>query len=389
VGGVTSPVLHPREVSQDPAGHWKFLTLVDDNKFEGQHFDRKEVCRSNRHGTVSDADLSRFRREHVAESISAFANVNPAGGLLVLGVGSGGEVRGLSHLRESQRNALAVIDDLLVNQACEVKFFDCKNCDGAADTIALVYVPCATSGICETVGRSPRAWKRQGAQNLPLSDADRDRLKRDKGLVDFERTVCAAYDARDVDQGVLKEFRESYLAASTYEKSDEDLLFQIGALARSEQGYSFTNAGALFFAANPQRVMAATYVRLLRFDVPIASRDNRPLPTAEKVFTGPLTKQIRDFRNFLKESAFFKTYQRRNADGGFSDEPEFPFNAVDEAIVNAVAHRDYAVKLPIQCEKYIDALLVRSPERSFSRTRFLRLLRLRTHGSSICRAMRP
>lgn len=358
---MTSAVPDPRDVFQDPAGHWTFLTLIDDNKFEGQHFDRKEVCRPSRHGTVSDAELSRFRREHIAESISAFANVNPAGGLLVLGVGSGGEVRGLSHLRESQRNALAVIDDLLVNQASEVKFFDCKNCEGVADTIALVYVPYTTSGICETVGRSPRAWKRQGAQNLPLSDADRDRLKRDKGLVDFERTVCAAYDVRDVDQGVLKEFRQSYLADSTYERSDEDLLYQIGALARTGEGYSFTNAGALFFAANPQRMMAATYVRLLRFDVPIASRDNRPLPTAEKVFTGPLTKQIRDFRNFLKESAFFKTYQRRNADGGFTDEPEFPFNAVDEAVVNAVAHRDYAVKLPILCEKYTDALLVRSP----------------------------
>ena len=233
---MTPPVPQPRDVFRDPASHWAFLTLADDTMFEGQHFDRKEVCRANRHGVVPDADLSRFRREHVAESLSAFANVNPHGGLLVLGLGSGGEVHGLSHLRESQRNALAIIDDLLVNQTCEVKFFDCQNCEGAADTIALVYAPYTTSGICETVGRSPQAWKRQGAQNLPLSDADRDRLRRDKGLVDFERTPSAAYDVRDIAQDVLKEFRASYLTDATYDKSDEDLLYHIGALVRSGQG---------------------------------------------------------------------------------------------------------------------------------------------------------
>lgn len=74
-----------------------------------------------------------------------------------------------------------------------------------------------------------------------------------------------------------------------------------------------------------------------------------------------MTKQISDFRTFIAESAFFKTYQFRDPAGGFREEPEYPLIAIDEAIVNAVAHRDYAIETPIQCEKYTDALVVRSP----------------------------
>ncbi|MDY6898905.1 MAG: Piwi domain-containing protein, partial [Cyanobacteriota bacterium] len=57
---------------------------------------------------------------------------------------------------------------------------------------------------------------------------------------------------------------------------------------------------------------------------------------------------------------FFKIYQKRNPDGGFIEEPEYPYIAIDEAIVNAVAHRDYAVKLPIECEYYKDGFIVRN-----------------------------
>ncbi len=95
------------------------------------------------------------------------------------------------------------------------------------------------------------------------------------------------------------------------------------------------------------------------------------LPTLDKTFSGCLAQQIRALRVFLSESGFFKIYQSRRPGGGFEDEPELPLVAVDEAIVNAVVHRDYGIGLPIECIRYTDGFLVKNPGRVLQRDRDL------------------
>ena len=350
----------PKQVYDDPDAYWDFVTVATDTTFEGQHFDRKEAGRIEADGTVHRAKLKNVR-DQIEECVSAFANAS--GGLLVLGVSSTGVVMGLRHLNEEQLNSLLKFERL-VHHGCQVRLHDVVEAQGARDRVALFLVPSGDGTICETVQTPAKAWIRQGLQNVPLSDAARDRLKRDRRVVDFERAACTRFDAREIDTGVLQEFKDSYLTASSYDWTDEELLYQVGAISREREPDAWTNAGALFFSANPQRVLPQAHIRLLRFEAPIAVRDERPPPTYDKSFGGSVTKQIRDFRTFIADSAFFKTFQRRNPNGGFTDEPEYPPIAIDEAVVNAVAHRDYAIQVPILCEKYADAFVVRSPGRS-------------------------
>jgi hypothetical protein len=141
--------------------------------------------------------------------------------------------------------------------------------------------------------------------------------------------------------------------------TDEDLLHQLGAIERTSNGPYFTKAGVLFFSVNPQRTIPSASIRLLRFDSSVNDENHGP-PSLDKMFTGPITKQLRDFRSVIRESALFKVYQVRRPDGGFAEEAEFPPVAVDEAVVNAVAHRDYALSWPIECFYYRDAFVVRN-----------------------------
>lgn len=360
------PKPSPRQVFDDPSGHWIFLTQCSDDHFEGQHFDRKEAGQSGITPSVLRNQLKNLR-EQIAETVSAFANSNVEGGLLVLGISSSGIVNGIDHLSEGQRNSLTDFATFIHHQAAEAKLYYHSDDPNNTKTICLIFVPYTTNGFCETPGLNPKAWVRSGPQNRIMTQDMRDQIRVSKGLVDFEGAFCCPFNADDIAVDVVKEFRKSFQPDWTNDFSDERMLYEAGAIIPHNGEYWFTHAGLLFFGANPQRVLPRSYIRLLRFGVSSDQFRVRGLPTYEQQFTGPLTKQIRETRTFFRESAFFKRYQKRKLGGGFLDEPEFPPNVIDEAIVNAVVHRDYRTGIPIECESYTDAFIVRNPGRILQR----------------------
>ena len=356
----------PRAVYDDPAGHWAFLTRPSDDSFEGQHFDRKEAGQRTSDARKLKNQLGQLR-EGITETISAFANSNVEGGLLVIGIASNGDINGIDHLSEKQKNSLTNFESLLHNQAAEARFHRCMDVSGQSNSICLIFAPYAGRGICETPGSAPKAWERRGPQNVPVTQAARDRLRDRKNLSDFENSFCCPYDRADLSDEILVEFRKVFSPDATGDFPDERLLHEAGALIRRDGEYWFTNAGLLFFGSNPQRVLPASYIRLMRFGVVSEDFASRGLPTFDQKFTGPVTKQIREARTFFRESAFFKRYQKRRETGGFVEEPEFPPTVIDEAIVNAVAHRDYRTAIPVECEAYRDAFVVKNPGRMLQR----------------------
>jgi predicted HTH transcriptional regulator len=349
-------VPNPKDVFERPDAHWALLTTPEDVNFEGHHFDRKEA------GRVHNGKLSlKEVKEEITECLSAFGNAE--GGLLVLGISTKGEPKGISHLSDDQQKQLTSVEQLLVHQNAQIKFHPYDN-GGRCDELIFIHMPRSMTGICETPGGFPKAWMRQGRQNIPLTSSAREQLMRDRQFTSFETTRACAYDERDLASDVLAELRKSLPESAL---RDEDFLYQIGALQRTKDGMAFTNAGLLFFATNPQRVLPAATVRLLKYEITLEHATTTSLPTFDRTFTGPLTKQIRDLRAFFKGSAFFKIYQRRGPTSGFTEEPEYPHIAVDEAIVNAVAHREYAQTFPIECRYYKDAFIVTNAGRVLQR----------------------
>jgi predicted HTH transcriptional regulator len=352
----------PKEVFDNPDAFWSFLIESSDDKFEGQHFDRKEAGLPAANGVLSKNHLHDLRHK-ITECVSAFANKNIEGGLLVIGIASDGTVKGTDHLTEQQRNDITNFDTYIINQAAEAKFHPCTDEKGAPNHILLIFVPHTDRAICEKPGKNQEGWTRNGSQNIPLTQITRDQLKQRKFIVEFENTYCCDFDIDDVDREILEVFRKYFLPDDARQFSDEELLREAGAIIKTERGYAFTKAGLLFFATNPQRELPGAYIRLMRFSATSDKMQQRGTPTFDQPFTGSITKQVRTIRTFLKESAFFKTYQVRNPDGGFTPEPEYPPIVIDEAIVNAVAHREYSIGLPIECEAYLDAFIVRNPGR--------------------------
>ena len=344
----------PKEVFDDPLEYLDFLQSAD---FEGQLFDRKEV-------RIETNNQINTLKEKIKQCISAFANSNRADGLVVLGIANDGTIKGTQHVDEEKINNILQVTRSLSNHTTQVREVELPNSDGKR--LYLLYTPWVPNAICETVGNFPQSWKRVGAQNLALFQPDQEQLKRDKKIVDFEMSYCCPYDPNELDQDIVEEFKREFLVSRDAQYPDDhstkDILLNIGAIRKSEDDkHMFTKAGYLFFTEYPRKYLPGAYVRVLRFEVDVEESGERGVTTFDKDFDGPLPNIIRKLRTFFRDSALFRTITRRSSNGGFIEEPEYPLLAVDEAIVNAVIHRDYGFSEAIHCIAYRNGLAVENP----------------------------
>ena len=180
---------------------------------------------------------------------------------------------------------------------------------------------------------------------------------------DFETSYCCPYDPNELDEKVVEEFKKVYLEEkdAQYDWTTEEVLYHIGALMRENDKYAFTNAGFLFFASNPRRIFTSAYVRVLRFEVNVEESRTRGATTFDKRFDGPLPTMIRKLQTFFKDSDLFRNIIRRSSHGGFMEDPEYPLFAVDEAVVNAIIHKDYSATTAIHCIAYQNGFVVKNP----------------------------
>ncbi len=367
-------MVDPRELFEHPEEHIVYLT---GNNPEGQYFDRKEVW------SESTKQLKEARK-NIVETVSAFTNAR--GGLLALGIDDAGNIVGLNHLDEATYNSLVQnLNEQLTNHQARSRDWWWQG-----QKLLLIYAPEGASGICETAGSEPKGWKREAANNLRLTPQDRERLLRERSQRFEHLTVCD-YDPQLIHQAVFDQFRRLYLQEreANYQDNQEAFLRNIGAVRLEAGRLQFTYAGYLFFANNPRNQLPSAYVRLLKYESESIEQENPGCAVFDRDVDGCLPELLRKVRSFVNDSPYFRRYSYRDPQGsGIKEEPEYPLSAVEEAIVNAMIHRDYHSQQPIVCCAYRDAFVVRSPGRlqqdSFVPTRFtLREVRLTPYRRNV------
>jgi predicted HTH transcriptional regulator len=183
----------------------------------------------------------------------------------------------------------------------------------------------------------------------------------DKGILSelsFDETLCrkARYDA--IDEKEVKDFlenRATKLKVDIPKISIKDFLTKTLKIVKEKSGKLLpTNACLLFFGKNPADYISQSEIRIARF-----RGTTRTEFIDSKEIKGPIYKMLDEVEAFFKRNTRLAS---KIVEFKRVDIPEYPYEAIREAVVNAIAHRDYTYHwAPIMVSIFNDRMEINSP----------------------------
>jgi len=325
--------------------------MIDDTKLrlliaedEGQYHDRKSLLEGPP-GQKRPRDR-KVVRDQIAEYVASFANAE--GGVLICGVENDGTITGHRYPSDQVDTMLQVPATRLVPpqpagrrvvlDGVEVLVFEVE--------MSAVAVQVSSDGYPYRIGDTTTQW----------SEAKINATK-ERGLIESAEARIATVTLAQLDAALIARAIEgaglSELAAADYlvrrrladRRGDVLVIRQAAELlfARADHVIEHPNAGVRVF-----RVSGTERLTGARHNVQEFPRIEGNLPS--------VLEQVRTLLGTLIHRS------ARLHDLFFKEMPEYPTFAWQEAVVNAVAHRDYAIQgQTVEIWLYSDRLVVLSP----------------------------
>jgi len=311
---------------------------------EGQLFERKSAW--ERSGQSVRRRKAADIAADVAKTLSAMANAD--GGEFVVGIEDDGEVTGV----DQPDDKLAVIKDAARDRCLPPVDYRCEMVEH--DEHLLLHFSVEWSPVVHDL-TDGRTLLRVRDQNMPFSQADVAALKATKAQGLVERQYPAGASLADVNLDLVEELRGRLRPAA----SAEAVLAAYG-LVDVRGGRAIPNlACLLLFGRDPSRWHPRSDIDFVRFEGTQRGTGAGLNVIGRERLGGPLAVLID--KTVLAVQPHVKARQRLH-DLFFAETLEYPTFAWQEAVVNAVAHRDYGFAgTAIDLHKYDDRLEVISP----------------------------
>lgn len=290
------------------------------------------------------------KHDTIAESLAALANAN--GGLVFLGVTAKGvpqKKADLNTLREAVVEAGLLTDPPLILPTPQ-----CAVC--SAGEVVVVQVP---PGLPHLYNLGGRYLTRTASHNRPLTTAELRRLLVERNDAGYESQPVPEATIADLDQQQI----ERYLHRIAVAPDDEPVtvLTARGCIVKAAGGDLTltampTVAGLLLFGREPQRFLRNAELICVRYAGATMSDE-----FVRQDIGGTLAEQVR-----VAEAFVVSNMRRGMRIAGMMREEttEYPLAVVREAIVNAIAHRDYSIRGEgIRLLMFSDRMEIYSPGR--------------------------
>ena len=293
-------------------------------------------------------------RDSVADELAAFANAG--GGIIVFGVADKTRaVEGIAHAD------LDTVDLWLTNIAShaidpplpiETRLLEIPDSQGEMKPVVWVRVSKSVF-----VHKSPHGYfHRVGSSKREMSPELLARIFQQRSmvrLIRFDEQLVPQTTRETISPELKARFLRGDSFANLAEITQLKKLYLIGDDEGGE--LRLTVSGVLLLTARPADYLSSAYIQCVAYS---GTERNAEYQLDAQDCDGPVDEQIRHAFNFVKRNMRVEAVKRP----GRIDIPQYDLAAVFEAIVNAVAHRDYAMHgARIRLHLFADRLELSTP----------------------------
>ena len=309
------------------------LRLGEDSRLE-----LKSVC-------VSGGNIRAPERNAMADELSAFANGR--GGTVILGVDDKTrEVQGIPlHELDAVETWVRRVcnDSVQPSLDADIRKQECE--DSAGRILAVLSVQVERSLF---VHKSPGGYFRIiGSSKREMAPEVLARLFQERSqsrMIRFDESIVPATAAADLHYSLTDRFLRVDVVDEPSPSADddsgtavEDTLRKLRLVADDANGAArLTLAGVLLCTTEPQRWLPHAYIQAVSY---AGERTDADYQTDARDIGGPLDEQVAEALHFVRRNMLV----RATKETARSERPQFSERAVFEALVNAVAHRDYSI----------------------------------------------
>lgn len=146
-----------------------------------------------------------------------------------------------------------------------------------------------------------------------------------------------------------------------------EILDEMDLLTGPTENRLIKNVAAMMFCEHPEKFFPVTQVDIVLF--PEGSVENPDVMIEVPKITGPVPKMIRETLSYLRTNVIKKRISKPNDTEKSDKAYNYPYQALEESVVNALYHRDYQEREPVEITvepTHIDILSYSGPDRSIT-----------------------
>jgi len=208
--------------------------------------------------------------------------------------------------------------------------------------------------------KSEKAWYiKRGSITIRVKDgsADERRLLELTARIPFDDRINQNAKLDDLSLQLIQSHLKEIMS-SLYDESSkipfQDLCKQMKVAKGPDENLRPTNAGLLLLNEQPEQFFPGAKIEL------VIHKGKAGKDYVEKIFTGPIVKQVRDSLNFINSNIIQEQVSKAPGQAEAVRFFNYPYQAIEEVLVNAVYHRSYERENPVEIQILPDRIEILS-----------------------------